>query len=64
MSAAPRAVTALLRAHALLLGYLEGQPMYNACNFNWVVEFSQGFRINLTASNTVSSGWTMSSCGT
>ena len=40
-------------AHALLLGYLEGQPMYNACNFNWVVEFSQGFQINMTASNTV-----------
>jgi len=38
-------------AHALLLGYLEGQSMYNACNFNWVVEFSQGFQINLTASN-------------
>src|SRR4051794_17820245 len=40
-------------AHALLLGYMEGQPTYNACNFNWVVEFSQGFQINLTVSNSV-----------
>jgi prepilin-type N-terminal cleavage/methylation domain-containing protein/prepilin-type processing-associated H-X9-DG protein len=40
-------------AHALLLGYLEGQPIYNNCNFNWVVEFSQGYRINLTVSNTI-----------
>src|SRR5437660_6072179 len=30
-------------AHALLLGYMEGQPIYNSCNFNWVIEFSQGF---------------------
>ena len=22
---------------ALLLGYIEGQPIYNSCNFNWVV---------------------------
>src|SRR5262249_53000443 len=38
-------------AHALLLGYMEGQPIYNACNFNWVIEFGQGFPINLTISN-------------
>src|SRR4051794_1925770 len=23
-------------AHALLLGYMEGQPLYNSANFNWV----------------------------
>src|SRR5688572_15889522 len=30
-------------AHALLLGYIEGQPIYDACNFNWVVWFAEGF---------------------
>jgi prepilin-type processing-associated H-X9-DG protein len=40
-------------AHALLLGYIEGQPIYNNCNFNWVVEFSKGYQINLTVSNTI-----------
>jgi prepilin-type N-terminal cleavage/methylation domain-containing protein/prepilin-type processing-associated H-X9-DG protein len=40
-------------AQALLLGYIEGQPVYNSCNFNWVVYFSQGYQINLTVSNTI-----------
>src|SRR5438309_6333244 len=40
-------------AHALLLGYMEGQPIYNNCNFNWVAYFSQGFKINLTVTNTI-----------
>src|SRR5262245_9776844 len=40
-------------AHALLLGYLEGQPIYNSCHFNWVVEFSQAFQIHLTVSNSI-----------
>src|SRR3954468_16984242 len=40
-------------AHALLLGYMEGQPLYNAANFNWVVEFSQGFYINQTVTNSI-----------
>jgi prepilin-type N-terminal cleavage/methylation domain-containing protein/prepilin-type processing-associated H-X9-DG protein len=40
-------------AHALLLGYMEGQPVYNSCNFNWVVYFSQGYNINLTVTNTI-----------
>jgi prepilin-type N-terminal cleavage/methylation domain-containing protein/prepilin-type processing-associated H-X9-DG protein len=40
-------------AQALLLGYLEGQPIYNNCNFNWVVEFAQGYPINLTITNTI-----------
>src|SRR3984893_12760577 len=29
-------------AHALLLGYMEGQPIYNSCNFNWVTWFAGG----------------------
>jgi prepilin-type N-terminal cleavage/methylation domain-containing protein/prepilin-type processing-associated H-X9-DG protein len=40
-------------AHALLLGYMEGQPIYNSCNFNWVTWFAQGWYINLTVTNTV-----------
>jgi prepilin-type N-terminal cleavage/methylation domain-containing protein/prepilin-type processing-associated H-X9-DG protein len=40
-------------AHALLLGYVEGQPIYNNCNFNWVAYFSSGYQINLTISNTI-----------
>ena len=39
-------------AQALLLGYLEGQPIYNNCNFNWVVWFAQGWPTNLTVTNT------------
>ena len=40
-------------AHALLLGYMEGQPIYNACNFNLVVWFAGGWPANLTVTNTV-----------
>ena len=40
-------------AHALLLGYMEGQPLYNSCNFNWVVWFAGGWPVNLTVTNTV-----------
>jgi prepilin-type N-terminal cleavage/methylation domain-containing protein/prepilin-type processing-associated H-X9-DG protein len=40
-------------AHALLLGYMEGQPIYNACNFKWVTWFANGWQINLTVTNTV-----------
>jgi prepilin-type processing-associated H-X9-DG protein len=32
---------------------MEGQPLYNACNFNWVVYFAQGFPTNLTVSNSI-----------
>jgi prepilin-type N-terminal cleavage/methylation domain-containing protein/prepilin-type processing-associated H-X9-DG protein len=39
--------------HALLLGYMEGQPIYNACNFNWVVWFDGGWPIQLSVTNTV-----------
>jgi prepilin-type N-terminal cleavage/methylation domain-containing protein/prepilin-type processing-associated H-X9-DG protein len=38
-------------AHALLLGYMEQQQIYNASNFNWAVEWGPGFNINLTASD-------------
>jgi prepilin-type N-terminal cleavage/methylation domain-containing protein/prepilin-type processing-associated H-X9-DG protein len=40
-------------AHALLLGYMEGQPIYNSCNFNWVVWFDGGWPIQLTVTNTI-----------
>ena len=40
-------------AHSLLLGYIEGQPLYNSCNFSWVVEFTQGYNINMTVTNTI-----------
>src|SRR6478735_5763182 len=35
-------------ASALLLGYMEGQPLYNAANFNWVCCWSTGWNINST----------------
>ena len=35
-------------AHALLLGYMEGQPLYNSANFNWVCCWSDGWAINST----------------
>ncbi len=40
-------------AHALLLGYLEGQPIYNSCNFNVVAWYSDGWAMNLTVTDTV-----------
>jgi prepilin-type N-terminal cleavage/methylation domain-containing protein/prepilin-type processing-associated H-X9-DG protein len=38
-------------AQALLLGYMEGQPLYNACNFSWVCCWDIGYNINSTATN-------------
>jgi prepilin-type N-terminal cleavage/methylation domain-containing protein/prepilin-type processing-associated H-X9-DG protein len=35
-------------AQALLLGYMEGQPIYNAANFNWVCCWTAGWNINST----------------
>jgi prepilin-type N-terminal cleavage/methylation domain-containing protein/prepilin-type processing-associated H-X9-DG protein len=35
-------------AQALLLGYMEGQPLYNAANFNWVCCWNAGWNINST----------------
>jgi prepilin-type N-terminal cleavage/methylation domain-containing protein/prepilin-type processing-associated H-X9-DG protein len=40
-------------AHALLLGYMEGQPIYNSCNFSLVTWFAEGWQINLTVTNTI-----------
>jgi len=35
-------------AQALLLGYMEGQPLYNSANFNWVCCWSMGWNVNST----------------
>jgi prepilin-type N-terminal cleavage/methylation domain-containing protein/prepilin-type processing-associated H-X9-DG protein len=35
-------------AQALLLGYMEGQPLYNSANFNWVCCWTEGWNINST----------------
>jgi prepilin-type N-terminal cleavage/methylation domain-containing protein/prepilin-type processing-associated H-X9-DG protein len=40
-------------AHALMLGYLEQMPLYNAANFSWVVGFSNGFPINSSVSTSL-----------
>jgi prepilin-type N-terminal cleavage/methylation domain-containing protein/prepilin-type processing-associated H-X9-DG protein len=37
-------------AQALLLGYMEGQPLYNSANFNWVCCWTAGWNINTTVS--------------
>jgi prepilin-type N-terminal cleavage/methylation domain-containing protein/prepilin-type processing-associated H-X9-DG protein len=40
-------------AHALMLGYLEQMPLYNASNFSWVVGYSNGFPINSSVSTSL-----------
>jgi prepilin-type N-terminal cleavage/methylation domain-containing protein/prepilin-type processing-associated H-X9-DG protein len=40
-------------AQALMLGYLEQTPLYNAANFSWVVGWSNGFNINSTVSASI-----------
>jgi prepilin-type N-terminal cleavage/methylation domain-containing protein/prepilin-type processing-associated H-X9-DG protein len=35
-------------AHALMIGFLEQQPLYNASNFSWAVVMGPGWRINST----------------
>ncbi len=40
-------------AQALMLGYLEQMPLYNASNFSWVVGWSQGFPMNSTVSTSI-----------
>jgi prepilin-type N-terminal cleavage/methylation domain-containing protein/prepilin-type processing-associated H-X9-DG protein len=40
-------------AQALLLGYLEQLPLYNAANFSWAVGCGQGFPVNSTVSTTI-----------
>jgi len=39
-------------AQALLLGYIEGQTLYNAINFNWTNWYGTGEAINATVFNT------------
>jgi prepilin-type N-terminal cleavage/methylation domain-containing protein/prepilin-type processing-associated H-X9-DG protein len=39
-------------AQALLLGYIEGQPLYNAINFDWTNWYGTGASINATVFNT------------
>jgi prepilin-type N-terminal cleavage/methylation domain-containing protein/prepilin-type processing-associated H-X9-DG protein len=38
-------------AQALMLGYLEQTPLYNACNFSWLPSFGPGWNINSTVHN-------------
>jgi prepilin-type processing-associated H-X9-DG protein len=40
-------------AHALMLGYLEQQPLYNAANFNWACAVGTGWYVNSTVSFTI-----------
>jgi len=40
-------------AHALMLGYLEQTPLYNAANFSWASVMGPGWTINITVSQTV-----------
>jgi prepilin-type N-terminal cleavage/methylation domain-containing protein/prepilin-type processing-associated H-X9-DG protein len=39
-------------AHALMLGYLEQMPLYNAANFSWAVGMGSGWAINSSVSTT------------
>jgi prepilin-type N-terminal cleavage/methylation domain-containing protein/prepilin-type processing-associated H-X9-DG protein len=40
-------------AHALMLGYLEQAPLYNAANFSWATVMGPGWLINTTVSNSI-----------
>jgi len=40
-------------ANALLLGYMEGQPLYNSANFNWVCCWGQGWNVNSTVTTAI-----------
>jgi prepilin-type N-terminal cleavage/methylation domain-containing protein/prepilin-type processing-associated H-X9-DG protein len=40
-------------AQALMLGYLEQQPLYSAANFSWAVVMGPGWAINSTVSNSM-----------
>jgi prepilin-type N-terminal cleavage/methylation domain-containing protein/prepilin-type processing-associated H-X9-DG protein len=40
-------------AQALMLGYLEQTPVYNAANFSWAVGMSPGWDINRTVSSSI-----------
>src|SRR5262249_7638843 len=39
-------------AHAMLLSYLEHQPIFNSCNFSWNIWYGTGEPINRTVFNT------------
>jgi prepilin-type N-terminal cleavage/methylation domain-containing protein/prepilin-type processing-associated H-X9-DG protein len=40
-------------AHALMLGYLEQQPLYNSCNFSWANVMGPGWPINYTVTQSM-----------
>jgi prepilin-type N-terminal cleavage/methylation domain-containing protein/prepilin-type processing-associated H-X9-DG protein len=40
-------------AHALMLGYLENQPLYNASNFSWATVMGIGWTYNYTVSQSI-----------
>jgi prepilin-type processing-associated H-X9-DG protein/prepilin-type N-terminal cleavage/methylation domain-containing protein len=40
-------------AHALMLGYLEQMPLYNAVNFSWANSFGPSWGINSTATTAI-----------
>jgi prepilin-type N-terminal cleavage/methylation domain-containing protein/prepilin-type processing-associated H-X9-DG protein len=40
-------------AHAMMLGYMEQMPLYNAANFSWAVGFGPGWAMNSSVTTTV-----------
>ena len=36
-----------------MLPFMEQTPLYNSCNFSWVVWYYRGWPINLTVTNTI-----------
>jgi prepilin-type N-terminal cleavage/methylation domain-containing protein/prepilin-type processing-associated H-X9-DG protein len=38
-------------AHALMLGYIDNQPLYNAANFSWNCWYDVGYNVNSTVFN-------------
>jgi prepilin-type processing-associated H-X9-DG protein len=40
-------------AHALMLGYLDQQPLYNAANFSWASVMGPGWSMNTTVTNSI-----------
>jgi prepilin-type N-terminal cleavage/methylation domain-containing protein/prepilin-type processing-associated H-X9-DG protein len=50
-------------AQALMLGYLEQTPLYNASNFSWCVGFGPGWPMNSTVSCTIVNGFICPSDG-
>jgi prepilin-type N-terminal cleavage/methylation domain-containing protein/prepilin-type processing-associated H-X9-DG protein len=50
-------------ASAMMLGYLEQAPLFNASNFSWVMAWGGGWNINSTVSTTVLSAFICPSDG-